>query len=58
MRILKEKWSKKCWGIQLGTGPSNVLTNVRFADDVLLVGLSLHQAREMLSDLIVEPPKI
>ena len=34
------------------------MTNLRFADDVLLVGSSLFQVRAMLSDLIIEAQKV
>ena len=35
-------------------GKHGTLTNLRFADVVLLVGTSLYQAREMLKDLVTE----
>ena len=41
-------------GVQLGYGKDGILTNLRFADDVLLVGRSLFQAQEMLKDLIIQ----
>ena len=50
MARAKEKWFKEKWGIQVGH--VKLLTNLRFADDVLLMGRSLFQVREMLEDLI------
>ena len=52
MRVLKQKWSRKRWGVKL-EGPRR-LQNFRFADDLLLVGRSLGQAKGMLEDLIHE----
>jgi hypothetical protein len=52
MRALKKKWSSKRWGVKLGT--PHRLQNLRFADDLLLIGRTLHQARGMLEDLIQE----
>jgi hypothetical protein len=39
-------------------GKEGYLTNLRFADDLLLVGRSLFQVREMLSDLMEEASKV
>jgi len=50
MRNLKQKWSKNKWGLKL-EGPQR-LQNLRFADDLLLIGCSQHQAKSMLADLI------
>jgi hypothetical protein len=54
MRKAKSKWHTKGWGMQLGCGTSSLLTNLRFADDILLVGRSLHQVKAMLADVIRE----
>lgn len=56
MARAKEKWSNKKWGIQVGDG--ELLTNLRFADDVLLMGRSFFQAWEMLEDLIREAEEV
>ena len=56
MARAKEKWVKKKWGIQVGH--VRLLTNLRFADDVLLMGKSLFQVREMLEDLIRETKEV
>ena len=50
MRELEEKWHKRKCGIQTYT--VDRLTNLRFADDLLLVASSRRQAQGMLSDLI------
>ena len=39
-------------------GRGQYLTNLRFADDVLLVGRTLHQVKEMLSDLVDKASKV
>ena len=38
MRKLKKKWLSKSWGLQVGR--SEPLLNLRFADDLLLIGRS------------------
>ena len=50
----KRKWGPKRWGIQIGSGKDGTITNLRFADDVVLVGTSLFQVRRILNDLIME----
>ena len=52
MRGLEDKWRKKRWGVQ--TGFSSRLLNLRFADDLLLIATSKHQATKMLQDLITQ----
>ena len=51
MRPIKEKWSKRKYGIKLNDDDDSTLTNLRFADDILLTGTTLHQTREMLKDI-------
>jgi len=51
MSDVKPTWVEKKWGIQLGHGQGSHLTNLRFADDVLLVSTSLHRLKSMLSQL-------
>eukprot|EP00973_Karenia_brevis_P093879 12419592-Karenia_brevis.AAC.1 len=48
---LIKRWQDKGWGIPLGTGRHSLLTNLRFADDVLLTASSKHQVTSMLNDL-------
>jgi hypothetical protein len=55
MRRAKLKWAAKKWGINVGTG--DLLTNLRFADDLLIVGRSLFQVKSMLEDLATEAKK-
>ena len=50
MRELEPKWQKKRWGVK--TYLPRRLVDLRFADELLLVAGSLHQARGMLADLI------
>ena len=49
MRPLKERWESK-YGIRMGTD-KDVLTNLRFADDILLVSHSLPSMTQMIEDL-------
>ena len=58
MRNMKAKWRVKKWGVQLGVGADSVLTNLRFADDILLIGRSLHQIKQMLADVMDEGGKV
>ena len=51
MRRLKERWAAKRWGIQLGHSNQSILTNLRFADDVLIFGRSISQVTKMLTQL-------
>jgi hypothetical protein len=51
-RKLKSKWAAGGFGIKIDDGES--LTNLRFADDVLLVASSLQEVRAMLADLAEE----
>ena len=54
-RKLKEKWGAKRWGLRMNTvWPMSHLTNLRFADDVLLVTNTLPQLTKMLGDLAEE----
>ena len=48
-RTLKQQWSSRSYGIQLGHTTSTHLTNLRFADDVLLFATTLPQVTSMLN---------
>ena len=50
-KTLKQRWSLKKYGICLGHTTSTHLTNLRFADDVLLFATTLPQLTTMLNDL-------
>ena len=55
MRVLSKKWSTKSrHGIQI---QSRTLTNLRFAEDLLLCASSFKAARDMLNDLMGEAEK-
>jgi hypothetical protein len=58
MRKLKRKWAKKRWGMDVDFGWPKQLQNLRFADDLILVGKTLGQATQMLGDLMVEAGKV
>ena len=44
--------------MQIGYGQTGRLTNLRFADDILLIGRSLHHVRTMLRDLVQDAGKV
>ena len=48
---LKQRWTTRKYGIRLGHTSLTTLTNLRFADDVLLFASTLPQLTSMLSDL-------
>jgi hypothetical protein len=56
MRPLKRKWGKTLWGLEMGYGQDR-LTNLRFADDLLLIGRSRQQVTKMMCDLVHEAGK-
>ena len=51
MRKLKEKWTTKRRRVDIGGAQR--LQNLRFADDLLLIGSTLGEVRSMLADLII-----
>ena len=53
MTKIKAKWLQKGWGIRVGPYPGDLLQNLRFADDVLLVAKSIKVLKQMLADLSV-----
>ena len=52
LRQIQPAWRKKGYGIALGTEDTDILTNLRFADDLLLVASSEQQVKHMLEDLM------
>ena len=54
MTTVKTKIFGKKYGIQLGSSDSSRITNLRFADDVLLIGRSLTQITSMLEEVYKE----
>ena len=50
-RETKQKWQQKKYGIQTGVSDASRLNNLRFADDVLLIGKTQQQVAKMLDDL-------
>ena len=48
------RWATKKYGVQLGHVKDTMITNLRFADDILLVGRSLPQIKQMIADIIEE----
>ena len=49
---LTPKWKSGCRGLDVGSLRGERLTNLRFADDVVLFASSLSEARHMLEDLV------
>ena len=59
MRKVKVKWAKRGYGIQVDYGKEEeALTNLRFADDILLTARSLPQIKQMLSDVAEECERV
>ena len=57
MRSAKAKCSSKKYRTDVGSVAER-LTNLRYADDILLVGRSLPQIKQMIADVAVEGAKI
>ena len=55
MRHLKHKWERKRYGVKVGF---DMLQNLRFADDVMLIGATRAQILHMLEDLTLEASKV
>ena len=53
-RRLQQKWQRRGCGIHLAPPPDTALTNLRFADDVLLFATSLPQLKTMIGELAEE----
>ena len=49
-KTLKQRWSTRKYGIRFGHTAATHLTNLRFADDVLLFATTLPQLTTMLND--------
>ena len=59
MRKIKSKWNTKRWGMRLQAHDSTErLTNLRFADDILLFATSRQHITNMLTDLSIEAGKL
>ena len=52
MRECQTGWRRKGWGVHVGDSLERRLTNLRFADDLLLLAASRAQVKHMLQDLI------
>lgn len=55
---MKAKWQARKYGIQLGYNLQTVITNLRFADDILLIGRTLPQIKQMIADVATEGAKV
>jgi hypothetical protein len=58
LRKLKQKWHTNRWGMRMQPDDDTRITNLRFADDILLVATSLTHLTKMLTDLSVEAGKV
>ena len=54
----KGKWRSRGWGLRIEGSTEQRLSNLRFADDVLLIAESEHQLQEMIGDLVEETSKV
>ena len=45
---MKSKWNDNAWGVKVGT---DLVQNLRFADDILMIGRTLPKATQMLEDV-------
>ena len=50
MRQAKARWKANRYGITLRFASASILTSVRFADDVLHSGRTMHRIQSVLSD--------
>ena len=55
---MKARWATRRYGRQFGYSEYTMLTNLRFADDILLVGRSLPQIKRMIEDVQRESAKV
>ena len=51
IRKAKMKWRSKKYFVQLGYSPDFIITDLRFADDILLIGRLLPQIKPMTADV-------
>ena len=58
MRRVKSKWLSKKYGFQIGYTSESILTNLRFADDIVLIGRSLPQIKQMIADVSIESARV
>ena len=58
MRKVKLKWKSKNYGIRLGYTTTSTLTNLRFADDIVLTARSLPQIKQMLADVVEQSAEV
>ena len=58
MRKVKAKWAAKRYGVELEPTYGAPLTNLRFADDILLIARTLPQIKQMLADVAQECKKV
>ena len=56
MRKLKEDWEESCHGLKMSSSDEK-LTNLRFADDILLVSHSMESITKMITHLSMESKK-
>jgi hypothetical protein len=58
LRKIKPAWHEKGYGVAVGENDAGVLTNLRFADDLLLVASSKKQIKGMLGDLVTSAREV
>jgi hypothetical protein len=58
LRKCKLKWTEKGYGMEVGHPSGDKLTNLRFADDVVLTAKTLPQLIAMIDDLAAEAGRL
>ena len=58
LRKIKPAWHEKGYGVAVGENDAGVLTNLLFADDLLLVASSKKQIKRMLEDLVTSAREV
>ena len=57
-RELKAKWATKGYGLDVATEDGERMTNLRFADDVLLVAKTFAEVKAMILDLSLSAGRV
>jgi hypothetical protein len=52
LKTTQKEWRRKGWGVALGGGENDRLTNLRFADDLILLATTKKQLGAMIQDLV------
>ena len=58
LRPVQKSWRERKYGIVLDPNLQETLTNLRFADDILLIGRTLPQIKQMIADVMESCKKV